>query len=945
MRSSRKRDHSEEGRNRGDEDDTETGNAEQHLQFEKHGISKQNSGNIEEAASFTEATRKHDFTDSEKTSYKRIRQDTRFQSPEMPSESKSQAEEDYSRLPTSQQKKTGNLTRRQSRRSSKHVASHSQAEHEAVLSTSKAWIGADCCEKESQRHEVKLSVTRGKSMKIAHRRKLVKEHRSSKTTLVTLRASQEEEEEADDSEPDDEDECFAPEELNKAPAFVPVGLRSPKPVPVQIEETMEELEISVNIPDVQVATDVESLSHVWLQPVTQREEKGHALPTFLVNVLVIFNLCLNNFAGVNDGSTEAAMTLLAMGDPMFQLKGSTEEWVHTSPAQDELNMASSLVTHDYSEQDRAPNQYLVSSVASAEELVPLEDVSNTDGEKQSTGAGTGAEECFEENATDTSDSSLPMVSSVRLRRGRLLNPKPDFGVLKPNENVIQKPLNTNVVMEQVDQIQSVSMDLRSTAEMQKVEEVKPTASDASVLRNFATSVELIKEMDNKERTEKEMRDVCGASGDLPPECEKSHLGLEDFPNQSSVDGPTVQNPCPAEHSLSSVSFAHNETCAQDCQQQCVTRTEETSVVSDDHRCPEEEQTFILTLVEILADSEEFAASALLEQTSEPLLPAPILISPVKSSETGSSEAESIGSSTTADDEFGASPSSSVETKQLQSASVEPVLNVVHTAQKRSAAELAENDSPLAKKTLSTVVESNLESPSKGYSIKSKNTQRIASGNPFQKPEDSTKKKVLTSGLVPEAISPVDEGSQGVTSKNLGEASLENPACSQEEEVTSGLTSSTKPETGEQGKLRDVHEAAQLEHTEHLTESSKTPLLSRSGRKPLGFLSLISKKSNSESAKDIQGKRGKTPKPHIGTLKRTLKRTPSSKDSGESCSLPSTSASSCMENVTAAAEVKVPSNEPSKKSPLHTKDEEKEEEPTRISEYFFSDIFMEVDDSE
>lgn len=79
-------------------------------------------------------------------------------------------------------------------------------------------------------------------MKTAHRKKPGKEHRSSKITLVTLRASQEEEEEeTDDFEPDDEDECFAPEEVNKAPVFVPVGLRSPEPVPVQIEETMEEV--------------------------------------------------------------------------------------------------------------------------------------------------------------------------------------------------------------------------------------------------------------------------------------------------------------------------------------------------------------------------------------------------------------------------------------------------------------------------------------------------------------------------------------------------------------------------------------------------------------------------------------------------------------------------------------------------------------------------------
>lgn len=56
-------------------------------------------------------------------------------------------------------------------------------------------------------------------------------------------------------------------------------------------------------------------------------------------------------------------------------------------------------------------------------------------------------------------------------------------------------------------------------------------------------------------------------------------------------------------------------------------------MNDDHRCPEEEQTFILTLVEIPADSKEFDASAMVEQTSEPVLPAPILISPINASET------------------------------------------------------------------------------------------------------------------------------------------------------------------------------------------------------------------------------------------------------------------------------------------------------------------------
>lgn len=53
-----------------------------------------------------------------------------------------------------------------------------------------------------------------------------------------------------------------------------------------------------------------------------------------------------------------------------------------------------------------------------------------------------------------SDSSLPTVNSVRLTRGRLLKPEPAFGVLRSNENVIQESLNTNVPVEQLEQVES-----------------------------------------------------------------------------------------------------------------------------------------------------------------------------------------------------------------------------------------------------------------------------------------------------------------------------------------------------------------------------------------------------------------------------------------------------------------------------------------------------------
>ncbi|XP_064358349.1 transcription factor TFIIIB component B'' homolog isoform X3 [Dromaius novaehollandiae] len=865
MRVTRKRDHSEESRNR-NEDDTEIRNAEECLMSERTDVSMQNSTNLVEAASFSEATRKHRFTDSEETSCKRIRQESKFQSPEISSESESQ-EEDF-QPSASQEKMSGDLTRRQSRRSSKRIAS------KRVL------------------------------------------------------------------------------ELRTASSSASECLRSPKPVPVQIEETMEELEISASVPDVQVVTDVESLSHASVQPVMQREENVNTSPAEA-------NIPENpeEDKGINDGSTEAAMTLLAMGDPTFQLKINTEGRTQLLPAQDDLHMANNLVTHAYSEQSVISCQYLLSSPTSNKELFPSEDGKNVNLEQQSTGTGTGGEEYFEKNATETSDSSVPVVNSTGLTRGRLLKPEPDFGEVRSNKNIIQKPVNRNVLVEELEQVQSEATVLSGTAEMQKVEleQVRPAVDDSLDLHDFATgSTELVKQVDRTERTEKEMRNACGTSGELKtvtasPKPEASEVGQELYPNQSPVNGLPEQNPSPAEHSLYTLNMTQNEACVRDFQQQYISSTEETSVVSDDHsRCPEEEQTFILTLVEIPADSREYDdASALLEQTSEPLLPAPILISPINASGMSVTGVESIGSLTTAVDELAASLDGNVETKQLQSASVEPIPNLVQTTQKRSAAELEENDFPPAKKTLSTLAEGSLESTYKDYSTKSTNSPRRAAGNFLEKAGASVKKKVPTSAFVSESASLLVESGQSETLQNSGTASLGNSASKKEEEVISRLTSEREAEISGQRKLVDVHESGQLEHTGSIAASSKTPLL-RGGRKPLGFLSLICKKSSSESAEDTKGNRGKIQKPRIVTPKRSLKKpTLSNEDGRESCSLPSTSTSSSVEceNVAADAAVKVPSNERSEKPSLCAKDQEKEEEPTRISEYFFSDIFMEVDDSE
>lgn len=646
------------------------------------------------------------------------------------------------------------------------------------------------------------------------------------------------------------------------------------------------------------------------------------------------------------------MTLLAMGDPNFQLKASTEEQTHMLPAKDDLDMAHSLVIHAYSKENKTSSQYSLASDTSVKELLPSEDGNNISVEYQITGTRIGVEEYSEMDATDTSGSSLPMVNSMRLTGGEHLEPEATSAMLRSNENIIQEILNANVLVEQLEQIQTDPATVSCNAEMQKVEPepIRQAACDSSVLHDFASgSMELTKQVDKTERIEKQIRDACGNSGDLrhltaSPKPEKSHLGLEDYPNPSSMDELSEQSPCPLEHHICTVNFTQNEACPQDAQQHCICSTEETSVVNDDHRCPEEEQTFILTLVEIPAGSKEFDASAMVEQTSEPVLPAPILISPINASETTVTEVESTGSLTTAAGKVAGPLNSSMEAKQLEKA-VDPVPKL-QTAQKRLAAELEENDFPPSKKTPSNVaVENNLETTYKGYSSKSTDVPVVTSGNPFQKTESSGKEKVLTSVSVSESISQLTERSQLETLESLGKAPLENAASEMEEEVMSRLTSNRRAEISGQGKQENVHESAQLEHTRSPASSSKTPLV-RGGRKPLGFLSLICKKSNSESAEDTKGNRGKIQKPRIVTPKRSLKKpTLSTKDEKKSCSFPSTSSSVEHEHVAADAAVTVPSNNSSEKPPLCAKDQEKEGEPTKISEYFFSDIFMEVDDSE
>ncbi|TFK15723.1 V-type proton ATPase subunit S1-like protein [Platysternon megacephalum] len=951
VRATRKREALEEGENT-TEEKTEARNTEEGLV--SCGIKSENltsllhtSGNLVEVASSSEDSRKKESADSiEAVPPKRSRQSCKFQSPERLSESESQIEQEEDSQPLYAQEKTSDkLIRRQSRRSSEQAGLPKRVSELRTSSASECEV--DRCEKGKPRRKIKPNITKGKGLKTAHSKRSGKEHGSSKVTLVTLRASQEEDEDdVDEFELDDEDECFSPEEVNQAPVFVPVGLRSPKPIPVQIEETMEELEISVNVPDVPCITTAEYLSHdlnVVVHPVMQRDENLNAS-----QIEVTTHENPETDTGINDGSTEAAMTLLAMGDPMFQLKISTQGRTQVFPDQDELHMADSLINQPNTEQNAAPSNQSLSSPTN-NELVPSEDGNKVILQDQSSGKEASVEIFFKEDAAPSSDHPVPKVNSTpRFARCRLPKPKPNLSrVLGTNRNVYQKSLSPNADVEQFKQVQSEGKALRETIEEQEVDlewKVRPAENSSAGLQNFGSGSTDLAETENK------TRETWEASVELKtpiisPKAEMFLPGLENDPNQSSTGVLPENKPDTVMHNLHEVQLTQTEAVTQEFQQQYITSTKETSVNGSGNEYPEEaeEQTFILTLVEIPADSREYHdASMSLEQALEPLLPAPILLTPVNTGLANVMGEQSSGSLTTTVDKAATSLDNCTGTERLQRASIET--NLDQTSWKKHAIDLEESDTPPAKRTPSSSAEDNLANTYKESSVKSTHAPRKIAGRISEKLKTSKKKKLPTSIFV----SKTAERGQSESFQKLGTIPVEESACKCSDELVSGMDHEGKEEANEQESSMDICESGRSGHVGSTAALSRSPML-RAGRRPLGFLSLICKSSNAEPGEGAKGNRQRLQKPLIAPSKRSLKRpTPSaenSTDTQESCSLPSTSmlTSAECENIgTAAVQV---SSESSEKQASYTKQQEKEEEPTRISEYFFSDIFMEVDDSE
>lgn len=763
--------------------------------------------------------------------------------------------------------------------------------------------------KRRMRRKIKPNVTKGRGSKRIRGRTSKKEPRASRATLVTLRASQEEEEDdAEDFESYFEEETYhlAPEEVNKAPVFVPVGLRSPEPVSAQIEETMEELEITVNVPDIECIAVVEDqLSNTDVTAEETKQEENLNASSFEMTTSVH----TQDEPGTNDGSAEAAITLLTMGDLVLQSEINTE--------QDDVGVCVLTDVESKSESHIpfSPDNVNFKIVHECQELSsPV--ISTTpesfeenkiELEEQSTREEIGLLEKIKENTTPASNTASKVTSNLRVRR-RFVKPKPNLG----------KVLRTSR-FHVVEEVPSLCVTQEEKAEIpRETEENAPRATEVedkdfgpvTVAENEEqgrlecihdsneTSVSQEASLTQRDEEEEEGSDTVrmpSVAPLVPPEPAACTLAL----GESSVDEPPRQ-----ESEGGSVLALHVPQCIPtsipEVQQENVINPQDltVNVVADIHEEGEDEQAFILTLVEIPTNTAEEFTDATAQLMPAPLLPAPILVKSVNTEEKGDKRKR-----------FHCSLDESDQVPPAKKSSL------------TSGDDCQEYTSEVCSKELINV----FEEAGKSY-------------------KDQDISPTIGSTLSPE---PQREHLES-TLQSIGSRTLDNIGHTLGEKSVPQLPQVETAVSDKEGRTDAACTSQQMESRAPATK----PPLSRPGRRPLGFLSLICSKNSLESDEPTQVHRKKRLKPLIPVSRQNLRRSAplnegQEKNAESSDVLPSPGvvANAQSENAGDSAA------QDSRDQPLLTEEcksgqkQAPAEEPTSVSEYFFNDIFIEVDETE
>ncbi|KAF3821739.1 hypothetical protein GH733_009781 [Mirounga leonina] len=740
---------------------------------------------------------------------------------------------------------------------------------------------------------MKPTVTRGRGSKRVRSKTSKKEPRASKATLVTLRASQEEDEDDDeDFEPDYEDESYhlAPEEVNKAPVFVPIGLRSPEPVSAQIEETMEELEITVNVPDIGIAVVEHPLSNTNVTTQEMKQEENLKALSVEMNT----GEHAQDETGTNDGSTEAAITLLTMGDLVLQSEIGTEQ-------SDGVCVLLDVHSKDKSCVPFSPDNVNHKIVRECQELSsPVNSTSPSSLEEnkivleeQSTKEEIGLVEKVKENAVSTRNTTFEVTGNLRMR-SRFAKPKPNlktfgtsrFGVHQEVPNLF---VNKEVVVEsqrETEEDASEAMELRdenlgslTTAENK---EQSKLACEHGIEETIFQEANLTERNDDQEEESQKVQ-IPSVAPVVSFETRPHTLGSDMVLSESSIKEPQRKD-----SNGDSVLALHvsegTPASMPEVQQENVISSQDLTVnlVANVHQDGEDEQAFILTLVEIPANAvEEFITS--------------------------------VGQDTMCLCDSGKDGSEKP-----------PPANLDLISRKRFHYMLDDsNHVPPAKKSLLTSGDD-----CQNYTSEVCSKEMI---NVSEETGESYKEQGIfpTSGSTHTTPGPQKEQLEP-TSQSIGSGSLD--------------------------KVTDTHigkSTSQLPQDERIVsdKEERTCAASKPGRRPLGFLSLICSKNSLESDEPTQVYNKKRLKPLIPIPRKNLKRsnplTESQKKIQESSDqLPSARVVDTPSESIGSSATQVSCDPPLPKEECRSgQNRVPEEEPTTVSEYFFSDIFIEVDETE
>ncbi|XP_046723756.1 transcription factor TFIIIB component B'' homolog isoform X1 [Silurus meridionalis] len=265
--------------------------------------------------------------------------------------------------------------------------------------------------------------------------------RRGKSRLVTLRASPTEDEEEEYGTYQDEENDFTNvEEENQA--FVPMGLRSVTVVQADVEETMEELDISVNVPDIlgisQNAVCPESSCERALAPM------GSVPCEHQLNLLVdVIEFLTPDHMEVSE---EAARTLLTIGHSAHITQSgepsSTGEIIIVENSLNHVHEEVLVETMDQSQTEFEPC-VVTSDPASETDLVITADKTIT--QSPSHDSASTAEPISSQESSDPSIEIQPETSSISApeptssKTQRNLLPKHKSNMRKVSRTTLKEP--------------------------------------------------------------------------------------------------------------------------------------------------------------------------------------------------------------------------------------------------------------------------------------------------------------------------------------------------------------------------------------------------------------------------------------------------------------------------------------------------------------------------